>query len=66
MFRKANDNVGVAARRRHWRCPALAARLDGERPQALANEVTGEVYAIDVLGLTNNAKELPAQQYAAH
>jgi hypothetical protein len=32
----------------------------------VANEVTGEVYAIDVLGLTNNAKDLPVQQYAAH
>jgi len=32
----------------------------------VANEVTGEVYAIDVLGLTNKAKDLPVQQYAAH
>jgi hypothetical protein len=32
----------------------------------VANEVTGEVYAIDVLGLTKNAKDLPVQQYAAH
>jgi hypothetical protein len=32
----------------------------------VANEVTGEVYAIDVLGLTTTAKDLPVQQYAAH
>lgn len=32
----------------------------------LANEVSGEVYAIDILGLTKNAKDLPVQQYAAH
>jgi hypothetical protein len=37
-------------------------------PQAtvVANEVTGEVYAIDILGLTKNAQDLPVQQYAAH
>ena len=32
----------------------------------VANEVSGEVYAIDILGLTKNAKDLPVQQYAAH
>jgi hypothetical protein len=32
----------------------------------VANEVTGEVYAIDVLGLTGSAGDLPVQQYAAH
>ena len=32
----------------------------------VANEVTGEVYAVDILGLTKNAKDLPVQQYAAH
>ena len=32
----------------------------------VANEVTGEVYAVDILGLTKNAKDLPTQQYAAH
>ena len=32
----------------------------------VSNEVTGEVYAIDVLGLTKDAKDLPVQQYAAH
>jgi len=32
----------------------------------VANEVTGEVYAIDILGLTKNARDLPVQQYAAH
>jgi hypothetical protein len=37
-------------------------------PQAgvVANEVTGEVYAIDILGLTKNTRDLPVQQYAAH
>jgi hypothetical protein len=32
----------------------------------VANEVTGEVYAVDILGLTKNAKNLPVEQYAAH
>jgi hypothetical protein len=32
----------------------------------VVNEVTGEVYAIDILGLTKDAKSLPVQQYAAH
>jgi hypothetical protein len=32
----------------------------------VANEVSGEVYAIDILGLTKSAKDLPVQQYAAH
>jgi hypothetical protein len=32
----------------------------------VANEVSGEIYAIDILGLTNDAKDLPVQQYAAH
>jgi len=32
----------------------------------VVNEVTGEVYAIDILGLTKDAKDLPTQQYAAH
>ena len=32
----------------------------------VANEVSGEVYAIDILGLTEQAKDLPQQQYAAH
>lgn len=32
----------------------------------VANEVSGEVYAIDILGLTKQAKDLPEQQYAAH
>lgn len=32
----------------------------------VVNEVTGEVYAIDILGLTKDAKDLPVQQYAAH
>jgi len=32
----------------------------------VVNEVTGEVYAIDILGLTKDAKDLPSQQYAAH
>jgi hypothetical protein len=32
----------------------------------VANEVSGEVYAIDILGLTKQATDLPVQQYAAH
>ena len=32
----------------------------------VANEVSGEVYAIDILGLTKQGKDLPEQQYAAH
>ena len=32
----------------------------------VVNEVTGEVYAVDILGLTKDAKDLPVQQYAAH
>jgi hypothetical protein len=32
----------------------------------VANEVTGEIYAVDILGLTKDVKELTAQQYAAH
>ena len=32
----------------------------------VVNEVTGEVYAIDIFGLTQGTKDLPAQQYAAH
>jgi hypothetical protein len=32
----------------------------------VANEVTGEVYAVDIVGLTKNARDLPVQQYAAH
>jgi hypothetical protein len=32
----------------------------------VANEATGEVYGVDILGLTKNAKDLPVQQYAAH
>ena len=36
------------------------------RATIVANEVTGEVYAVDIFGLTKNAKDLPLQQYAAH
>ena len=32
----------------------------------VANEISGEVYAIDILGLTKKGKDLPEQQYAAH
>ena len=32
----------------------------------VANEVSGEVYAVDILGVTKQAKDLPEQQYAAH
>ena len=36
------------------------------RATLIANEVTGEVYGIDVLAITKDAKDLPVQQYAAH
>ena len=36
------------------------------RTTVIANEVTGEVYGIDVLAITKNARDLPVQQYAAH
>ena len=36
------------------------------RATLIANEVTGEVYGIDVLAITKNARDLPVQQYAAH
>ena len=32
----------------------------------VANEVSGEVYAVDILGLTKQATDLPERQYAAH
>ena len=32
----------------------------------VANEVSGEVYAVDILGLTNQAENLPEQKFAAH
>jgi len=32
----------------------------------VTNDVSGEVYAIDILGLTKQAQDLPTQQYAAH
>ncbi len=36
------------------------------RATIVANEVSGEVYAVDILGLTKQAKDLPERQYAAH
>jgi len=36
------------------------------RATLIANDTTGEVYGIDVLGLTEQAKDLPVQQYAAY
>jgi len=32
----------------------------------VANEVSGEVYAVDILGLTKQAENLPEQKLAAH
>jgi hypothetical protein len=32
----------------------------------VANEVSGEVYAVDILGLTKQAENLPEQKFAAH
>jgi hypothetical protein len=31
----------------------------------IANEASTEIYGIDVLGLTRNAKDMPVEQYAA-
>ena len=36
------------------------------RATLIANEVTGEVYGIDVLAITKDARDLPVEQYAAH
>jgi hypothetical protein len=32
----------------------------------VANEASTEIYGIDILGLTKNARDLPEQHYAAH
>jgi len=32
----------------------------------VANEVSGEVYGIDILGITKNAKHLAEQQFPAY
>jgi hypothetical protein len=32
----------------------------------IANEASTEIYGIDILGITKNAKNLPEQQFAAH
>jgi len=32
----------------------------------VANEASTEIYGVDILGLTKNARDLPEQQYAAH
>jgi hypothetical protein len=32
----------------------------------IANDVTGEVYGIDVLAITKDAKDLPVEQFAAY
>jgi hypothetical protein len=34
--------------------------------RTVANEVTTEIYGIDILGLTKKAKDLPEEQFAAH
>jgi hypothetical protein len=36
------------------------------RATIIANDASGEVLGIDILGLTKNATDLPEQQYAAH
>jgi hypothetical protein len=36
------------------------------RATVITNEASTELYGIDILGLTKNAKDLPVQQYAAH
>ena len=32
----------------------------------IANEASGEIYGIDILGLTKKATNLPEQQFPAH
>jgi len=32
----------------------------------VTNKVSGEVYAVDILGLTKQAENLPEQKFAAH
>ena len=34
--------------------------------QTVANEASTEIYGVDILGLTKNARDLPEQHYAAH
>ena len=34
--------------------------------RVVANEVSGEIYGIDILGITLNATGLPEQQFAAY
>ena len=34
--------------------------------QTVANEASTEIYGVDILGLTKNARNLPEQHYAAH
>jgi hypothetical protein len=36
------------------------------RASVTTNQASTEIIGIDILGLTKNAKELPAQQFAAH
>ena len=34
--------------------------------KTVANEASTEIYGVDILGLTKNAKDLPEEQFAAH
>ena len=34
--------------------------------ETIANEASTEIYGVDILGLTRNARDLPEQYYAAH
>jgi hypothetical protein len=34
--------------------------------ETIANEASTEIYGVDILGLTRNARDLPEQHYAAH
>jgi hypothetical protein len=36
------------------------------RASVTTNQASTEIIGIDILGLTKNTKELPAQQFAAH
>ena len=47
---------------------AVFALIQATSPHAtiVANEASGEIYGIDILGITKNAKNLPEQQFPAH
>lgn len=40
--------------------------LVSPKATVMTNEASTEIYGIDVFGLTNTAKDLPVEQYAAY